>query len=123
MSTARHVDHFIPWVRYPRDLGHNFVLAHDSCNSRKGDLLAGVEYLDRWLERNESRRAELDKIFSEARLLFDAQTSMQVAAWSYEQVDRAGGLVWVGGERFEHLTDDWRTLFRPNAFPTEQPVS
>ncbi|HEU4922005.1 MAG TPA: HNH endonuclease [Burkholderiales bacterium] len=111
LSRASHVDHFIPWVRYPRDLGHNFVLAHDSCNSRKGDLLAGVEHLDRWLERNENRRSELDKIFSEAHLLFDAETSTHVAAWSYEQVHRAGGLVWLGGDRFEHLRGDWRTRF------------
>src|SRR5688572_28840645 len=34
------VDHFIPWSRYPRDLGHNFVLAHDSCNQSKRDMLA-----------------------------------------------------------------------------------
>jgi 5-methylcytosine-specific restriction endonuclease McrA len=26
------VDHFIPWTRYPRDLAHNFVLAHAGCN-------------------------------------------------------------------------------------------
>lgn len=111
LSTTIHVDHFIPWVRYPRDLGHNFVLAHDACNSRKGDLLAGIEHLDRWLERNESRRSELDKIFSEARFFSDAETSLHVAAWSYEQVHRAGGLVWLGGERFEHLTDGWRRRF------------
>lgn len=111
LLAARHVDHFVPWVRYPRDLGHNFVLAHDSCNSRKGDLLAGVEHLDRWLERNESRRSELDRIFSEIRLLFDAETSRHVAAWSYEQVERAGGLVWLIGDRFEHLTGAWRSRF------------
>jgi 5-methylcytosine-specific restriction endonuclease McrA len=106
-----HVDHFIPWVRYPRDLGDNFVLAHDACNSRKGDLLAGVPYLDRWLERNTTRRAELDRMFSEARMLHDAETSRHVAAWSYEQVERAGGLVWVGGDRFEHLGRNWRNCF------------
>ena len=105
------VDHFVPWARYPRDLGHNFVLAHDVCNSRKGDLLAGVPHLDRWLERNATRRAELDRIFSEARMLYDAETSRHVAAWSYEQVERAGGLVWVGGERFEHLGREWRSRF------------
>jgi hypothetical protein len=87
------------------------VLGHDSCNGRKGDLLAGVQHLDRWLERNESRRSQLEKIFSEARLLFDAETSTHVAAWLYEQVDRAGGLVWLGGDRFEHLTGDWRSRF------------
>lgn len=111
LAASSHVDHFIPWVRYPRDLGHNFVLAHDACNSRKGDLLAGVEHLDRWLERNDTRRSELDRMFAEARLLYDADTSRQVAAWSYEQVERARGLVWLGGERFEHLTRDWRSRF------------
>ena len=108
---AGHVDHFVPWVRYPRDLGHNFVLAHDACNSRKGDLLAGIPHLERWLERNTVRRAELDRIFSEVRMLHDADTSTQVAAWSYEQVEHAGGLVWLGGERFEHLGREWRSQF------------
>ncbi len=106
-----HVDHFVPWVRYPRDLGHNFVLAHDTCNSRKADLLAGVPYLERWLERNATRRIELDRIFSEARMLHDVETSRHVAAWSYEQVERSGGLVWLGGERFEHLGRGWRSPF------------
>lgn len=106
-----HVDHFIPWVRYPRDLGHNFVLAHDACNGRKGDLLAGVPHLERWLERNASRRAELGRIFSDAHLLHDAETTRHVAAWSYEQVERAGGLVWLGGDRFGHLGREWRAPF------------
>ena len=106
-----HVDHFVPWVRYPRDLGHNFVLTHDMCNSRKADLLAGVPHLDRRLERNATRRAELDQIFSEARMLHDADTSKHVAAWSYNQVEQAGGLVWLGGERFEHLGREWRSRF------------
>ena len=111
LAASSHVDHFIPWVRYPRDLGHNFVLTHDTCNGHKADFLAGVEYLDRWLERNDNLRLELDQIFAEARLLYDAETSRQVAAWSYEQVERARGLVWLGGERFEHLTRDWRSRF------------
>ena len=34
------VDHFIPWSRYPLDLGHNFVLAHASCNRDKRDMLS-----------------------------------------------------------------------------------
>lgn len=106
-----HVDHFIPWVRYPRDLGHNFVLAHDACNSRKGDLLAAVPHLERWLSRNTVRRLDLDRIFAEARMLHDVETSAQVAAWSYDQVERAGGLVWLGGEKFEHLGRDWRSHF------------
>jgi 5-methylcytosine-specific restriction endonuclease McrA len=111
ISAAGHVDHFVPWVRYPRDLGHNFVLAHDTCNSRKSDLVAGVPHLERWLERNATRRSELHRIFSETRMLHDSETSRHVAAWSYEQVERAGGLVWLGGERFEHLGREWRSRF------------
>lgn len=34
------LDHFIPWGKYPIDLGHNFVLADRMCNEDKGDLLA-----------------------------------------------------------------------------------
>lgn len=105
------VDHFVPWVRYPRDLGHNFVLAHEVCNARKADLLAGVPFLDRWLERNERHRADLSGIFSKVRLLHDEATSQQVTAWSYEQVERARGLVWLGGARFEHLGAEWRSRF------------
>lgn len=44
-------------------------------------------------------------------MLHDAETSRHVAAWSYEQVERAGGLVWVEGERFEHLGREWRSRF------------
>ena len=47
-----HVDHFVPWSRYPVDLGHNFVLAHGSCNLAKADHLAATEHLARWSARN-----------------------------------------------------------------------
>ena len=44
-------------------------------------------------------------------MLHDAQTSRHVAAWSYEQVERSGGLVWLGGERLEPLGGEWRARF------------
>jgi len=70
-----------------------------------------VPHLERWLERNATRRAVLDRIFFAARMLPDAETSRHVAAWSYEQVERSGGLAWLGGERFEHLGSGWRSRF------------
>ena len=39
---AGHADHFIPWSRYPVDLGHNFVFSHPGCNNDKSDLLANA---------------------------------------------------------------------------------
>jgi 5-methylcytosine-specific restriction endonuclease McrA len=53
------VDHFVPWSRYPVDLGHNFVLSHQTCNAQKGDRLAAANHLDRWCERNADHGSEL----------------------------------------------------------------
>ncbi len=39
------VDHFVPWARYPLDLGDNFVLADSRCNGEKADRLAAFEHL------------------------------------------------------------------------------
>jgi hypothetical protein len=41
----------VPFSLYPRDLAHNFVLAHAKCNRSKSDSLAGRAHLQRWLER------------------------------------------------------------------------
>jgi len=49
---STHVDHFVPWVRYPVDLGHNFVLADSSCNAQKRDRLPAYDHLAAWVERN-----------------------------------------------------------------------
>lgn len=54
------VDHFLPWTRYARDLGPNFVLAHCVCNSRKSDHLAAVGHLERWCRRNHDQRTFLE---------------------------------------------------------------
>jgi hypothetical protein len=102
------VDHFIPWVRYPRDLGHNFVLTHSACNGAKADRLAAVPHLERWLRRNLDHDSELSGIFLKARVLHSADTSTHVAAWSYESVERAGGLVWIEGDNLVPLTSAWR---------------
>lgn len=50
-TRAPHVDHFIPWSRYPNDAIENLVVAHDSCNGRKKDFLAASEHVARWRDR------------------------------------------------------------------------
>jgi 5-methylcytosine-specific restriction endonuclease McrA len=35
LKRSMEVDHFVPWSRYPTDLGRNFVLAHPSRNNAK----------------------------------------------------------------------------------------
>lgn len=49
------VDHFIPWLMYPSDTGHNFVLADSNCNSNKSNLLASDEFSHKWHEHNEEQ--------------------------------------------------------------------
>ncbi len=106
------VDHFIPWSRYPLDLGHNFVLAHASCNQDKRDMLAATGHLERWVERNDNEETALGQVFDAARFPFDADASLSVAEWAYENAERAGALVWVRrGGQTSRLTAEWRQCF------------
>jgi hypothetical protein len=43
-----HVDHFIPWSRYPNDAIENLVVAHERCNGRKSDFLVASGHVARW---------------------------------------------------------------------------
>lgn len=46
-----HVDHFIPWARYPDNGIENLVAAHPACNEAKRAHLAAAEHVSRWRER------------------------------------------------------------------------
>jgi 5-methylcytosine-specific restriction endonuclease McrA len=56
------VDHFIPRVIYPRDLIHNFVLAHKKCNSSKSFTLAAKNHVNKWINFVDSNLSNLDEI-------------------------------------------------------------
>jgi hypothetical protein len=102
------VDHFIPWSRYPLDLGHNFVLAHASCNQDKRDMLAAAEHLQRWVTRNNDKAAALSAVFDSARFPFDEDASLSVVEWAYENAERAQALVWVRKGETARLSEEWR---------------
>src|SRR5262249_31128983 len=74
---AGHADHFIPWARYPVDLGHNFVVAHESCNGTKADHLAAADYLAAWAERNGQHRVYLAEEFTRHGVRHDLPTSVR----------------------------------------------
>lgn len=112
LNDRTEVDHFIPWSRYPRDLGHNFVLAHGICNQQKSDMLAASGHLARWAERNDRESATLSEIFTAARFMHDADASFSVTEWAYEQAERAGSQVWVRGRETSPLAPNWREDFR-----------
>jgi 5-methylcytosine-specific restriction endonuclease McrA len=102
-----HVDHFVPWSRYPADLGHNFVLTHEHCNSAKSDYLAAEKHLAAWSERNRLHREELQSRLQEATLPCDLSASIQIARWAYQQTEKANGQVWVVEKVLQHLGPAW----------------
>lgn len=107
------VDHFIPWSRYPTDLGHNFVLAHRSCNNAKSDYLASEQHLESWSHRIHTRSDELAQRFSDAGLPANSRASLRITQWAYEQLEQASGQVWQNSSVFLHLGPTWRELLLP----------
>lgn len=105
------VDHFIPWSRYPADLGHNFVLAHDRCNSDKSDAVAAETHLTAWVKRNRDHENELQERLAAAALPFDGKATIQVAKWVYRQTEEAKGQVWVEKRTLIPLGLDWMLCF------------
>ncbi len=106
-DTTAHVDHFVPWAKYPVDLGHNFVLAHASCNSSKSDHIAAAEFLDKWVDRNLNMRGGLQEAFTTRAIFNDLPTSARVAQWVYSTTADVGGLTWTASSMVP-LEHRWR---------------
>lgn len=108
MRSPGHVDHFIPWSKYPLDLGHNFVVAHQSCNSAKADHLAAADFLAAWADRNQQHRNQLNAEFSRRGVLHDLRTSVRIANWAYQTTFDAGGLTWARKDDMVSLPAGWQ---------------
>jgi hypothetical protein len=109
---ASHVDHFVPWSRYPVDLGHNFVVAHDRCNGAKSDHLPAPIHLERWEGRNERFEYDLRGIFERGGTPHDIAVSKRVATWAYRQVADRNGFVWEKGRVLVPLDAGWEEILR-----------
>ena len=107
IRTTGEVDHFIPWSRYPVDLGHNFVLVHGECNRHKKDHLAALPHLSRWVDRNNTAGSWLASEFEKGGLIHDQVASLQIAQWAYTQVELVDGRVWLDHDNFIALEDGW----------------
>ena len=108
------VDHFIPWSRYPTDLGHNFVLSHPQCNNSKSDYLAAEGHLVAWSERNRVNQDQLCGRLRELGLPYDSAASLRIAEWAYEQTERADGQVWLRKDVFEYLRQSGGACWWPD---------
>lgn len=103
-----HADHFIPWSRYPVDLGHNFVFSHPSCNGYKSDLLAHTDHLAKWWECNLESTSQLEEAFDFNELVYDADRSRHVAAWAYEQGELSRVHTYLRKNDYPLLDGSWR---------------
>jgi hypothetical protein len=108
MRKPGHVDHFVPWSKTPLDLGHNFVVAHQKCNSAKADHLAATDFLAAWAERNMQYSSELSDAFDQRSVLHNLPTSVRIANWAYQQTFDANGLTWAKRNDMVPLSQDWK---------------
>ena len=103
------VDHFVPWARYPLDLGHNFVLADSRCNGKKAARLAALEHLEKWCARN--TRTDLAAALDDRMLSHDLARTRRVVTWAYAQADASHATVWRRGrDGLVDLDPGWRQL-------------
>jgi hypothetical protein len=104
------LDHFIPWSRYPVDLGHNFVYAHASCNRDKRDFLADVDHLAKWNADHLENDGALDSALDHDGLVHDKLRSRHIATWAYEQGQAAHSHVWSSNGNLRLLGNGWRKI-------------
>ena len=108
--TTEDVDHFIPFSLYPRDLAHNFVLAHPGCNRSKSDTLAAKPHLERWIERLVIHSDALAEAGQKAGMVVDVVVCRQVARWGYTSARVSGGHAWLAAAKYELIDDRYTAL-------------
>jgi len=101
------VDHFIPFSQYPRDLMHNFVLAHQGCNRSKSNALAAREHLERWVEYVDREDTNLTTIGNDAGKVTDLSVTRAVARWGYENAVQSSAQAWIRAAYFESVNKDY----------------
>lgn len=106
---AAHVDHFIPWARYPDDGLENLVVANVACNGYKSSSLAAAHHVARWARRFAADAPERTQLVALA----------ERTAW--ERRDRR--TLGVARAIYHRLPDDARLWLRRREFVTpDRPV-
>ena len=109
--TSVDVDHYIPFSQYPRDLAHNFVLAHPSCNRSKSDTLAALPHLERWLERIQMHADALAQIGADAGFVVESSIAHQVCSWAYSNAVACGSQAWIEANSYSPIGQEYLDCF------------
>lgn len=111
LRQASDVDHFVPWSRYPADIGQNLVLTHPACNRAKSDFVAAERHLAAWVDRNLTHHDELRCRLAEAGVSIDLAATERIARWIYAQTEQTQGQVWVQENVMVRLGPSWAKYF------------
>jgi hypothetical protein len=103
LSTKSHIDHFIPWSKYPNDAIENLVLACERCNSSKTDYLATPDLVGRWLSHLKTHATALLTIADQTNLDSDADRTVRLAQGKYNEL-ADGALLWKANRTLTQLT-------------------
>jgi hypothetical protein len=90
------VDHFIPRVRCGIDAVENLVLADQTCNGDKSDLLPASTFVRKWADRNLSRSDSLSMFAELSDTDSDLVGTMAVARSIYSHLPPGGAHFWQG---------------------------
>jgi hypothetical protein len=105
-----HVDHFIPWTRFPSNLAHNLVATDAKCNGYKSNHLVAVSHLAAWRTELEPRGLALARALSAHGIIADMKVTLAITSWAYMQAERAGSKVWQQRREFLPLDPRWRAV-------------
>lgn len=111
---AGDIDHFIPWARYPLELGHNFVLAHATCNRSKSDLLAAPRHLASWHERNMRNAEQMGQAFETNHILHDYDATRRIVSWAYTLAESNMAHLWDASNKLMPTDNGWRGIIDHN---------
>lgn len=100
--TGAHVDHFIPWSRYPDNGLDNLVVTDVRCNGFKSSSLPAADHVARWARRFAVGAPERQQI------------AMLAERTAWERHDRRS--VGVARSIYWHLPDDARLWLRRREF-------
>lgn len=112
LREAGEIDHFVPWARYPIDLGHNFVLAHATCNRNKRDFLPAQQHLERWQKRNLDLGTLLGQEFDGRGIQHNITATERIAFWAYDRAEGSKSNLWHQNNIIQPIEESWREIFK-----------
>jgi hypothetical protein len=91
----REIDHFVPWSQSGDDGLFNLVASCSKCNNSKRAILAGADFLEAIIDRNEARFKDMEGLATDRSWPADRQRSERITTSVYgtSPMERP---IWIG---------------------------